>query len=391
MKRWLWLCGIGLLGLCGCGKFFVPQNTTGTGTTTTNTGAGDVLYVANTATSTISAYLVSSTGTLTEVSGSPYTLPSPPVSMAVTPGNTFLYVGVATGILGYSIGTNGVLTELNSGTALVSDVLAPTAMAVDSTGGTLLAAGIDLSSGSNEFEVGGYGIDATTGALTAGTGYPLPVDTGNTSTTAGPIQLYFTPNNELVYLTLGNGGTEILTFASGGGLTDTGTKIDLTTNGTSQNGVVANSASSLLFLSETGAGIRVFTIGTNGAPTEISGSPFKAGTGPTGIVLNPAGTDLYVANKGDGTIGGFSVASTGTLGALTALGSSPYTAGTLPYSLTLDQSGNYLAVANEGGTPDLGVYSFDTTTAGKLDAGATETFGSSPAASFLVVSTHPSS
>jgi len=261
---------------------------------------------------------------------------------------------------------------------------------VDSTGGTLLAAGIDLSSGSNEFEVGGYGIDATTGALTTGTGYPLQVDTGNTSTTAGPIQLYFTPSNELVYLTLGNGGTEILTFSSGGGLTDVG-HFALASTGSSQNGVVANAASSLLFMTETGTGVRVLTIGTNGALTEISGSPFKAGTGPNGIVLNSAGTDLYVANKGDGTIGGFSVASTGTVGALTALGSSPYTAGTLPYSLSLDQSGNYLAVANEGGTPDLGLYSFDTTTAGKLDAGATETFGSSPSASFLVVSTHPSS
>ena len=92
MKRLWCMAGIGLLVLCGCGNFFTKQSGgTGGGTGTGNTTAGDVLYVANVATANILAYTVSTKGALAAVSGSPYTLStaSVPVSMAVTPGNTF--------------------------------------------------------------------------------------------------------------------------------------------------------------------------------------------------------------------------------------------------------------------------------------------------------------
>jgi DNA-binding beta-propeller fold protein YncE len=395
MKRWLWTAGLGLMVLCGCGKFFTSQNGsggtgtgTGTGTTTGNTASGDVLYVANVTASTLTGYLVSTAGALTAVSGSPYSLGEPPTSMAITPGNTFLYVGTAVGIVGYSIGTNGVLTELNGGAALVSDVLAPTGMQVDTSGNYLLAAGIDLASGTSTPEVGVYGIDTSTGLLTAQPNSPLAVAGGNGASTAVPEELYIAPNDEYVYLTLGTGGTEILSFTeNGGGLGDTNTHIDLSKNGLSQTNVLANSSSTVLYVSETGAGIRGFSIGSGGALTELSGSPFTAGTGPNGMVLNSGGTALYVADKGANQISGFSVAAAGTVGALSALGSSPYAAGTEPLWLSLDQSGSFLAVANSLGSPDLGVYSFDTKTAGQLDSVSSK-MNTPATGAFLVVSTH---
>ena len=291
MKRWWWMAGISLLALCGCGNFFTKQSSSGSSGGSGNTGntggsnttSGDVLYVANLATSNILAYTVSTAGALAAVSGSPYTLStaSPPVSMAVTPGNNFLYVGVAGGIVGYSIGTNGVLTQISSGAVLASDVLAPASMQVDSTGAYLVVSGIDLSSGANTADVDSFAINASTGALTAALTAPMDIDTGNTSTTSGPSQLYITPNNALVYVTLGTGGTEALTFdSSDGTFGDTGT-LPLTTNGSSQNGVIANAASTLLFVTETGTGVRVLTIGASGGLTEITGSPFAAGTGAT--------------------------------------------------------------------------------------------------------------
>jgi 6-phosphogluconolactonase len=392
MKRWWWMAGIGLLALCGCGNFFTSQNSGtggGTGGGTGNTSAGDVLYIANLAASNVLAYTVSSKGALAAVSGSPYTLStaSPPTALAVTPGNTFLYVGVAGGIVGYSIGTNGVLTQLSSGAVLASDVLAPASLQVDSTGGYLVAAGIDLGSGANTAEVDSFAINSSTGALTPALSAPMDINTGNTSTTSVPSQLYITPNNSFVYVTLGTGGTEALTFdATNGTFGDTG-NLPLSKGGSSQNGVIANAASTLLFVSETGTGVRVLTIGTNAALTEIKGSPFAAGTGASGVVLDAAGTTLYVANKGDGTITGFSVAAAGTAGTLVKLASSPYAAGSLPLYLALDQSKEFLAVTNSGGSPDVGLYSFDATTPGKLDAlaGITST---TPTGSFLVVSTH---
>jgi 6-phosphogluconolactonase len=384
MKRLLWIGGLGLFALCGCGKFFVSQN----GTTTppvTNPDAGNVLYIANASTTapSISAYLVSSTGVLTPVHGSPYALPVSgiPLSMAITPGNTFLYVGTTAGVIGYSIGTNGVLTELSSGSALVAGVL-PTAMGVDAGGTTLLTAA--LTTGTASIAVNGYGIDSSTGALTVGTGFPLAVDSANTSTTAIPTQLYFTPDDSLIYVTLATGGTEYLTYTAPGGVADGG-NLALSTNGTSQNNVVADSTSSLLFVTETGAGVRVFTIESGGGLAEISGSPFAAGTGATGLALNSAGTYLYAANKGSNTITGFTVASGGALKATTTA-----TTGSLPLWLSFDQSGKYLAVANSGGTPDLGVYSPNATT-GALTADTTKTFGSSAALSIMVIATVPTS
>jgi 6-phosphogluconolactonase len=382
MKRWLWVLGIGSLALSGCGKFFVPQGST----TPSNTVAGDVLYIANLTAANLIAYGVSKTGALTAVSGSPYTLGGAPTSMAITPGNTYLYVGSADGITGYSIGTGGVLTELNSGTAIVTDVVASPSMQVDTSGNYLMVAGTNLSTAAPE--IGIYQIDTTTGLLTELTGSPLAVADGSGATGSGPGQLYITPNNQFVYLTLGTGGTEVLTFTeSSGALTDTGKFQGLRTGGTAQVGVVANSASSLLFIAETGLGVRVFTLGSSGQTTEITGSPFAAGTGPGSMVLNTAGTDLYVANKGSGTISGFSVASTGVAGTLKALSGSPFNAGTLPLSLTLDQSGDFLAAANSGGTPNLGVYSIGATTAA-LTSVSNETSTTATGA-FLVISTLP--
>ncbi len=398
MKRLWCMAGIGLLSLCGCGNFFTSQNSTGTGSGTGsgagNTAAGNVLYVADLTAANILAYTVSSTGKLTAVSGSPYAPGEPPTAMAITPGNTFLYVASATGILGYSIGSGGVLTALNSGTALVSDILASTAMVTDTTGNYLFAAGIDLASGTNSPQVGVYQINTTSGALTEISGSPLAVPNGNGSTSSAPTQLYMAPNNQYMYLTLASGGTDILNFTESTpslGVPNTNNLVNLTSTANSQNNVVANAASTLLFMSETGAGVRVFTIGAGGSLAEIKGSPFAAGTGPTGIALNAAGTNLYVTNKGTAQISGFSVASTGTVGTLAALAGSPYGAGNLPLSLSLDQSGSFLAVANSGGTPDFGVYSMNPTTGALTSTGSVTQSTTAAAGSFLVIRTQPSS
>jgi 6-phosphogluconolactonase (cycloisomerase 2 family) len=396
MNRWSRLVSSGLLFgfvlLSGCGNFFTKPGSGGSGGGG-NTDAGDVLYFMNQSpssgvSSSITAYTVSTTGKLSAISGSPYTLSSLPTAMAITPGNTFLYVAYAEGILGYSIGTNGVLTALNSGAAVSTAQLLPLSMQVDSTGTYLLAASEDLST--TLPEIGVYQIDTATGALTAVTGSPLELaQSGNGSTTGTPAnapnQLYIAPNNSLVYLTLGSGGTEILTFdASTQNLNDTQTYIKLATGGTGQIGVVANAASTVLYVTEIGVGVRAFTIGSNATLTEISGSPYKAGTGPTGLTLGQSGDYLYVANKGDNTITGYTVAASGEL---TVLGSSPYNTGGQPLSMTLDQSTDFLAVANSTGNPNLGIYSFDTTTAGKLDA-VTNTVSTTAAGTTLVVGTH---
>lgn len=373
MTRLAGLACIGLLLLSGCGNFFTPQSTGTGGGGTGNTAAGDVLYFMNTAESSISAYSVSTTGALAAVSKSPFSIGLVPTSMAITPGNTFLYVGTATGILGYSLGAGGVLTELNSSTPVATDVIAPLSMQVDSTGTYLMAAAENLSTTLPEIAL--YTINATSGVLTPATGSPLAVKAGNgtTSSTVGnaPYQLCITPNNANVYLTLAGGGTEILTFnASTAALADTGVHLNLLNGGTGEYGAISNSTSTVLYVAEIGIGVRALSIASGGGLTELAGSPFKSGNGPTGFVLDSTGDYLYVTNKGDSTISGYSVSASG---ALTALAASPFKTGTLPLAMSLDQSKKFLAVANSGGTPDLGVYTFDATMIGKLNLVSSET------------------
>ena len=144
----------------------------------------------------------------------------------------------------------------------------------------MFAAGIDLERGTNTPEVGVYQINTSTGALTEIFGSPLAVPNGNGSTTSAPTQLYMAPNNQYLYLTLASGGTDILSFTESTpslGVPNSNNLVNLSTGGTSQNNVVANAASTLLFMTEIGTGVRVFTIGTGGALSEIKGSPFCGG------------------------------------------------------------------------------------------------------------------
>jgi 6-phosphogluconolactonase (cycloisomerase 2 family) len=117
--------------------------------------------------------------------------------------------------------------------------------------------------------------------------------------------------------------------------------------------------------------VRVFTIGSNSAFTEISGSPFAAGGQPRSLAFDSTGDYLYAANASDNNISGYSVLASGSL---TALSGSPFSSvGSQPNALALDQSKKFLIEANLGGSPDVQVFSFDATTAGQLDPGATAT------------------
>ncbi len=170
MRRIQALCCLLLLGVTGC-DFFVPQTNSGGGTNT-----GDYLYVGNGNNTYIAGFGVSSAGALSVLTSSPYNNGVAAQSLAVTPANTFLYAGTTNGIYVYAINSDGSITVQNSGNAAAQDVV-PTAMQVDSTGGYLLAAGIGTSIGAQA--IGIYQIDSTTGLLTALTGSPLALYTGN--------------------------------------------------------------------------------------------------------------------------------------------------------------------------------------------------------------------
>jgi hypothetical protein len=62
--------------------------------------------------------------------------------------------------------------------------------------------------------------------------------------------------------------------------------------------------------------------------------------------------------------------------------------GYVPTGLAADRSGNYvLAIANGGG-PDMTMYSYDSTTVGKLDVAASTSTGADPTNPTAIAATH---
>jgi 6-phosphogluconolactonase len=378
-SRWLvaFLCGSALL-LAGCGDFFNKNGGGGGGGNT----VGSYTYVGTQA-GTLVGYSVSSTGALATLAGSPSQFATAAInSLVVTPSNAFLYAGVA-GIGVYALGINsgtGVASLINT-SALVQDV-APSALTVDPSGRFLLVAG--LANGAAA--VGEYAINAD-GTLSEVQGSPVSITfTSGTNTSNLSVQnIVVAPNSSYVFVTLGQLGVAPLPFNTSGSLS-ANTQIlgPRTTSGISNQdlGLAVNPTSSAIFVGETNVGVRVFTVASNSF-TEISGSPFAAGGQPRSITLDGTGDYLYVANATDNTISGYTVLSSGTLTPLTG---SPFSSvGAQPFAITLDQSKKFLLSANLAGNPDVQLFSFDSTTAGKLDPGATATNATTASA---IASTH---
>lgn len=373
---------VALAALTGCGTFFIYP---GSSTTTTTSNSGDYVYVANATTESLAGYSVG-TGTLTAVTNSPYALSFIPTSVAVNPANSIVFVAGSNGVYGYinaySIGTGGALTLLTSnnvGSAgEVSIDVSPDGnwlLGLDSNGPLLGEAIVDE-----------YSINSSTGQLTLGTGASYTFPTG--SGTIVPRALKFAPNGDYVFVAAGTAGDVVFPFTTSSGVFSTPLGLVLgSTSGESDNALAVNSTSSYLYVarSGTGGGLAIYTIGSGGSLSEVTGSPLTAGSQPFSVVINRAGTDVYVANQLDTTISGYSISTSGAVAALSPATDSLVSA---PRALAVDNSGDYLLSIANGGSPDLAMYSYDSSSAGKLDFSTSTATGSDPAGAVAIAATH---
>lgn len=362
--------------LAGCGgDFFVPPNSGGGGG---GGGGGSTtarVYVANAlsdSNGSISGFNIGSSS-LTAVPNSPLSLGFVPLAIAITPNNSFLYVAGTASINVFAINSDGSLTAQNNG------VVIPVASLDVSPDGKWLF-GLDLTQ--NIVDV--FQIDSSSGALSPVTnpnaGYPA-------SGTITPQMVKVSPAGNLVFCALGNGGERVFTFNTSTGELDYSQQLSLTSTSTSDNALAIDSTSSYLYVARSGTngGIAVYTIGSGGVLTSISGSPFAAGNRPFSIVLDKTGKYLYAANRTDNTISAYSI---GTGSALTPISGSPFQSGDGVISLGVDPSGTYLLAGANGGSPDLSMYTFDTTTAGALDQATSVATETDPAGVVEIAVTH---
>jgi 6-phosphogluconolactonase len=81
-----------------------------------------------------------------------------------------------------------------------------------------------------------------------------------------------------------------------------------------------------------------------GVLSPVRGSPFPAGSGPSGVVVDPTGRLVYVTNSGSNDIWGYSVDA--ATGVLTPLPGSPYPDDRSPAAIAVDPTGRFLYVSD---------------------------------------------
>lgn len=226
------------------------------GTNPVNVGvdsSGQFLFVLNQGSANISVFNIDATrGLLTEISGSPFTVPATAQFMTVSPTAGFLYLsnGAAGTISVFSIASNGSISQISGSPIAAGTNIAGTA--IDAKGQFLYAA----DSTSNT--VAAFSI-ASSGGLSPVAGSPFAAGTQPVAVTVDP----------------------------------TGTKVFAANEGS--NNVSAYTVSS-------------------GVLTQVSGSPFAtAGSGvltasqPVFVTVDVTGGFLFVANQGSGSVAVFSI------------------------------------------------------------------------------------
>lgn len=157
--------------------------------------AGKLLFVTNSGSNNVSVFSIdSTTGALSEVTGSPYAVGFNPVFVKVSPSGKYLYVANSAGntISAFTIDSSGTLTQIpGSPYVLTSSPTAQSAgpnwIAIDPNEQFLYVANL-LSS-----NISGFTIDSNTGALTIVNGAPFTAGTS-------PSSLVFGPTGQFLYV-----------------------------------------------------------------------------------------------------------------------------------------------------------------------------------------------
>ncbi len=373
--------------LAGCKGFWdLPASTGTTGVTPTTLSSG-VFYVLNQTTSQIAAYAISS-GTLDNVSGSPYALAATPTSIVVAPSGGFLYVGTVNGIYLYTIGSGGALTIQNSGNPIATDI--PAAMVI--SGSWLIDA---FTTAGNSPQLDAIAINSSNG-LYAGPGGAPPSQVFSNITNAAVRQMVLSPDNANLFVALGTGGTIVVPFSSGNAnpLGATASTIKPANTGGSALSVAVDPSSTprLFYIGETLAnsagtsgGLRVFNYSSLGSATltQATGSPIASGgLAPNAILPLATGDYVYVANgtgtTSAGNIAWFPITASGTT--YTVAAGSTIASGIQPMGLTEDSKGNFVLAVSTGGStssgdPDLDAY---TMSSGALTSAIQSETGTDP-------------
>jgi 6-phosphogluconolactonase len=240
-----------------------------------------------------------------------------PVAMATSADYVNLYVvnQASNNVVHFSISGSGVLTQKD----VVTTSASPVAVAVNAAGTYLYVA-----SGPNPSVLTVYPLSSgTIGAAAATVPLTLPDYTGDTIVPSGVFAL---DSGGAVYVS----AYDQSAYNPGG-----------TTTSTANPGWVFG-----------------YTVGSGGALTLSSGSPYKAGVKPSALVADPTSRFLYVTDFASNEVIGYTIQGGSDL---VFLINGPFKTGNEPNAVTIDPRGKYMYITN-GLDSTVSAYVIDLTT-----------------------------
>jgi|HubBroStandDraft_3_1064219.scaffolds.fasta_scaffold21463_2 6-phosphogluconolactonase len=296
-------------------------------------------------------------GALTELAGTPYTIGDGAHSVVIHTSGKFLYVANPgqgeNDISLFDIASNGYLTEIPPRAPVGNNASAPSLLLMDPSGNYLYV----MNSTSDNISV--FSVDSGTGVLTPLTNpltqhpYP-PFSLGGLT----PLNMRLTPSGSFLYVAVSGGqvGTangSIAGFSVNAGVLQQLSPFLTSADGENPNGLVVDPSGSHLYVANTQSNsVSIFDIQSTGALTEVQGSPLSTEpyNSPFSLLIDPKGLFFYVANQGSANVAVYSISpTTGVLVALTTSTSAfAFTTESSPSVLAEDPNGNYLFVGNQG-------------------------------------------
>lgn len=334
-----------------------------------------LLYVVGQGTNTIQAFDIKQTGELAGTSVPSFPTNPRPVAMALHPSSNFLYVTsfTANTVSGFSIDhTAGVLSPVGTALPPVPTGPSPIAAGVNSGGNFLFV----LNQGDNSVSI--YSIDAR-GILTpAGSPFPtgLPSVQSMVVSPAAPF-LYISSGATIAGFSISASGT-LASIGSFSGIAG------------STFGLMAIDPKGQFLYAPDSANNKVFSFNSaaSGALSQVAGSPFPAGTQPTGVAVDSTSSFVYVSNTVSNDLSGYTSAN----GILKQVAGSPYSTfvpgGALPSHpgfVTIDATNNFVLVSDVGAKA-IAVFQINSAD-GTLTSAQNSPFGQVVAPSWMV-STH---
>ncbi len=226
-----------------------------------------------------------------------------PLTMAVTGNYYHLYVANATSktVVHFSIATNGTLTAADT----ITLAAPPVSLAVNQANTYLYVVSGTTSATLSEYPISATGV---IGAVASQQALTVPGYTGDQMT---PVAVNVLANNNNVYATA----------------------YDLSAY--NPNGTPTSSANP--------GWVFGYSVGSGGALTATTGSPYKAGVKPSGIVSDPVNRFVYVTDFASNELIGYSIQTNGTLAFMV---NGPFKTGNEPSGVAIDPRGIYIYVSN---------------------------------------------